>query len=72
MKNNLAFLTFLLLFNLGFCQMDTEIYAFDLDASNDGFSSSNHNNKKWLVEGHWANMLRHRGIKCSRTHSFPA
>ncbi|MEO0504525.1 MAG: nuclear transport factor 2 family protein [Bacteroidota bacterium] len=44
MKNNLAFLTFLLLFNLGFCQMDTEIYAFDLDASNDGFSVTNMKN----------------------------
>ncbi|MEO1486711.1 MAG: nuclear transport factor 2 family protein [Bacteroidota bacterium] len=44
MKNNLALLAFLLLFNLGFSQMDTEIYAFDLDASNDGFSATNMKN----------------------------
>ena len=44
MKNTYPLPFFLLLFSLGFSQMETEIYLFDLDASDNGFSLTNMKN----------------------------
>ncbi|MEM6893293.1 MAG: nuclear transport factor 2 family protein [Bacteroidota bacterium] len=44
MKKTFPLVTFFLLFNLGFSQMETEIYLFDMDISNNGFSLANMKN----------------------------